>query len=232
MIDSVAIFDLDGTILRTNSFRLWVMYLLRARLPHLARRDRLRVAATAAQSLFARKLGLIDHETLKWRLQKLWQAVTGGDGGYAEQDFVRQLSRFVRPEMQEILHAVADEKIDAVMSTAAVADYADSFGRSLGFRHILATASEREKGEPSNVGLHKRDAVLNFLRDRGWDDRVRIFFTDHREDLPLIRLCQIVYWFGEDTERIAIARSLPLVSLRRGLLGGEILRGLRSGAGR
>jgi phosphoserine phosphatase len=133
----------------------------------------------------------------------------------------------VRPELTDILNAVAEQEIDAVMSTAAVADYADSLGRSLGFQHILATAAERKKGEPSNVGWHKRDAVLRFLTEHGWRDRARIFFTDHREDLPLIRLCQIVYWFGADTERVSIAGGLPGVLMRPGLLGGELLQSLR-----
>jgi phosphoserine phosphatase len=224
---SVVIFDLDGTILRTNSFRVWVVYLLRAQFPHLGRGQRLRIATATAFALFIRKLGLIDHETLKWRLQAVWRRATDGNGGAVERDFVDRLRQYVRPELSGILNAVAEREIDAVMSTAAVADYADSLGRSLGFQHILATAADREKGEPSNVGWHKRDAVLSFLADHGWRDRARIFFTDHREDLPLIRLCQIVYWFGADAERVAIAGGLPGVLMRPGLREGELLQSLR-----
>ncbi|MDR3401549.1 MAG: HAD family hydrolase [Chthoniobacter sp.] len=217
------IFDLDGTILSTNSFRLWVGHILWAPFPHLGRLQRLGVTCTAMKELVARKTGLIGHETLKWRLQKLWQQAITGDNGAVERDFVERLRSFVRPELVEVLNAVAEGEIEAVMATAAVADYADGFGKSLGFRHILATSRTRDEGEPSNLSIHKCNAVLDFIAERGWQDRVRILFTDHRDDLPLIRRCQTVYWFGSDRERMALDRNLPEISLRPGLQGCEIL---------
>lgn len=220
----LVILDLDGTILSVNSFRLWVIYLMRARFPHLGRVRRLSVTLKAFKALMARKAGLIGHETLKWRLQTLWQAVTEGDDGAVERDFIGLLKRFVRPELAPILDAVAAGKIDAVMATAAAADYADGFGRALGFRHVLATPRSRKRGEPSTLGVHKRDAVLTFIAGRGWQDRTLVLFTDHADDLPLIRLSRTVYWFGLESERMALERKLPEISLRPGLLGDEILQ--------
>ena len=38
---------------------------------------------------------------------------------------------------------------------------------------------------------------MAFLRERGWDDlRPLVFFTDHTDDLPLIRESSAVCWFG------------------------------------
>ncbi len=218
------VLDLDGTVLSVNSFRLWVLYMMRARLPHLGWLRRFQVSFAVIARLMARKAGLIDHETLKWRLQKLWQRISSDDGGALERDFIRRLEQFVRPELAEVLKAVAAGEIDAVLATAAAGDYAYGLGRSLGFDHVLATSRTRGKGEPSNVGTHKRDAVLSFITRRGWQDRFLVLFTDHEDDLPLIRLSRTVYWFGPEGERAALERRLPGISLRPGRQGGEILR--------
>ena len=38
---------------------------------------------------------------------------------------------------------------------------------------------------------------MALVHQRGWDGRPIIFFTDHAEDLPLIRLSRSVCWFGD-----------------------------------
>jgi hypothetical protein len=79
--DAVYIMDLDGTMLSTNSFPHWVMYLARAPFPHIGRRRRLFISIAALGMLAQRKLGLTGHERFKWSLQKLWQSATEGDRG-------------------------------------------------------------------------------------------------------------------------------------------------------
>lgn len=220
---SVVILDLDGTVISVNSFRLWVAHMLRARFPHLAPGRRLGLALRAGGALAARKAGLIDHETLKWRLQGLWRQATQGDGGRSVAMLNARLHRHVRPELLDLLSAIADGRIDAVLATAAVADYAGDFGRLLGVPHVLATPADRSPHTPSNVGRHKRDAVLDFLARQGWQQRSRVLFTDHEDDLPLIEVCGTVYWFGEEKGLSDLAGRFPGTALRPGLLGGEIL---------
>jgi phosphoserine phosphatase len=211
------ILDLDGTILSVNSFRRWVLHLVRARFPHLGAARRLRIAGATVTALSARKMRLSGHEALKWRLQKLWQTATDGDGGLSEKSFVEELMGFVRPELLPVLKAVAAGEVEAVLATAAAGDYAYQLGRSLGFAHVLATPPLRAFGEPSNVGERKREAVLGFIASRGWQDRPRILFTDHEDDLPLIRICQTVYWFGSERARSAIQRMVPEIRICPGL---------------
>jgi phosphoserine phosphatase len=218
------IFDLDGTVLSVNSFRLWAAQMAWARYPHLGVRRRLCFGLCAAGALAARKSGLISHETLKRRLQSVWQAAIAHDGGLSERALVAQLVRFVRPELAPLLVAVAAGVVDGVLATAAAADYAEGLGRVLGFQHVLATPRRRRPGETrDNVGPAKRDAVLSFLASRGWHGRNLVLFTDHKDDLPLIRVSRTVYWFGPDAERQVLARMAPDASLRPGALSREVL---------
>jgi phosphoserine phosphatase len=213
------ILDLDGTILSVNSFRRWVLYLMRARFPHLGPVGRLRVAGATLKALSERKMRLTEHEALKWRLQRLWQNATTGDGGLSERGFIDELMGFVRPELAPLLKAVAGGEVEAVLATAAAGDYAYGLGRSLGFTHILATHPMRAITDPSNVGERKRQAVLDFIACQGWEDRPRILFTDHEDDLPLIRVCDTVYWFGTDSAAAAIQRMVPGIRLHAGFHG-------------
>lgn len=220
---SVVILDLDGTVLSVNSFRHWVAYMLRAQYPRMAAGRRLGLALRAGGALAARKAGLTGHEALKRRLQDVWGRAVSGDGGAAVADFNDRLLRHVRPEMAPVLEAAGDGRIDAVLATAAAADYARDLGRLLGIPDVLATPAGRGAGTPSNIGPHKRDTVLDFLARRGWSDRPRILFTDHEDDLPLIAVSDTVYWFGDETELPALAARFPDTQLRPGARCAEFL---------
>ena len=111
-------------------------------------------------------------------------------------------------------------QFDAVLATAAAADYAEPLGRRLGFQHVLATRADRSAGEPANAGAVKRRSVDDFLRHAGWRDRSLILFTDHLDDLPLILDCDVVCWFGS-AGMLAKARAMAGEKWLRALSGYE-----------
>jgi phosphoserine phosphatase len=210
------ILDLDGTILSINSFRVWSMFMVRGRFPHLGAGHRARVAAAAVGVLIQRKMGLTNHTELKCQMQTLWKTAIAGDDGACERRLIAELRAYVRPELVTTLAGIAQGKIDGVLATAAAGDYAYALGRALGFQHVLATSPTRHATDPDNSGESKLNAVLSFLRAQSWQDRPRVLFTDHRDDLPLIRACPTVYWFGDPEEGERIAQSVPGASLHRG----------------
>lgn len=206
---AVFIFDLDGTILSINSFPLWARFMLVAPFAHLGLAGRLHLRCGTALALLRRKLRLSDHERLKWQLQRLWQGATFGDNGATQIALQHRLLRHVRPDIQDHLDDVATAMVDAVLATAAASDYAEGLGSALGFRHVLSTPSCRAAPGPSNVGTNKRDAVMRFLIDKGWQTRRRILFTDHCDDLPLITICDQTYWYGSKQGRAEAHRAAP-----------------------
>jgi phosphoserine phosphatase len=209
-VEPLWLFDLDGTIIDTNSFPLWTMEILAGRLPHLDPMTRLCVSARCAAALAARKVLRQSHAQFKSRLQRLWSEVTAAHPNrQLLESFIDRLMTHVRPALQDVLEDVAKSRIDAILTTAAAAEYAQPLAQRLGFRHVIATPSGGLDPALDNVGATKRQRTLEYIAQRGWVGRPRIFFTDHRDDLPLIGECQAVVWFGEDQEETALRAMLP-----------------------
>jgi phosphoserine phosphatase len=192
----VLIVDLDGTLLRVNSYPRWARRLARGAFPHLSRPRRLAVAAGAIAVLAARRLRLIGHGHTKAHLQMLWRRATRGDHGESTAQLCDELMAFVRPELAPLVDAIAAGTVDAVLATAAAEDYAVGLARRLGFRHVVAEARVPRAARRDPPGERKRAALIMLLDRLGWRDRPLILFTDHPDDLPLMRCCSPVFWFG------------------------------------
>lgn len=193
--DPVLIFDLDGTVLRRNSFPYWVRTLLRGG-------DRRGVRARAAvswqvqQLLLRRKLRRMEHDTLLRALQRIWGEARDPGGDMAMR-LQLTLLRLVRGNLQSVLRSVANLTVDSVLATAAAAEYAEPLGQELGFLHVLSTSRGGNPVEPCNRGEQKRERVLGLLEKQGWAQRPRIFFNDHLDDMPLMQVSHAVCWFGD-----------------------------------
>jgi len=194
--DPVLICDLDGTILRGNSFPWWVAYLVLGRLPELGLRRRLILSLRVQQLLLRRKLGRLDHARLMRGLQDAWYHAGGRDTGAAAERVSQVARRQVRPEVDPVLRQIAAGEMDAVLATAAAGEYANGLGRQLGFRHVLATPVRLAPGQSLNAGAAKLSRVIEFLAAQYWTARPLVLLTDHIDDLPLIQYSDAVGWFG------------------------------------
>lgn len=197
-VEPVLIFDLDGTILRRNSFPIWAASMLGLQGGSLGLRQRLVLSLAVQRLILTRKLRRVHHDELMRQLQTLWHAAASEPGATLGDNLQTRLIRLVRPNIEPILRLIADDAMDGILATAAAADYAEPLGRKLGFSHILATPAQRSAQEPHNIGVQKRDRVLALLRDKDWAERPRIFFNDDMADLPLMQACQAVCWFGSN----------------------------------
>jgi phosphoserine phosphatase len=216
--DLVLIFDLDGTILSVNSFQSWVRYLLTGRFG-LGTIDRALLTLRAAAVMARRKLMGLGHLETKRRLQMLWShAVARESPPLAETGLLNVLNRQIRPGLEGVLSELRHGKAAAVLATAAAADYALPFARHMGFLHALATPRhDAITPQAENLGDSKRETTLDFLKEQNWHERRRVFFTDHVDDLPLIKVSNLVLWFGSDEgleEAIRLAPGIRILPCR------------------
>lgn len=196
--------DLDSTVLSVNSFRPWVRYLIFGHFGELKVAERLEVALSTLIILAERKLLNKDHAVMKGKLQQLWRKATAKDpAGLAQEWLLSDLAATVRPNLSGLLSRAATDKQPILLATAAAGEYAEPLGQKIGFRHLLTTPL-LDKGDVAklhNFGPVKRDRVLAYLQEKGWDTLPRVFLTDHIEDLPLIEVCDKILWFGNETQR-------------------------------
>src|SRR5262249_41660913 len=126
-----------------------------------------------------------------------------------EASLCEELLSFVRPEFAPLLEAVQRGTVDAVLATAAAAEYACAVGRALGFAHILASSCPESGASAGSPGERKLQAVTAWLATQGWAERPLVLFTDHPDDLLLMQLCPTVYWFGSAAHRHLCERIVP-----------------------
>lgn len=206
----VLIFDLDSTLLSVNSFPYWVRYLLYGTFGGLSACERMLLTIRTAKIMLERKLSGKTHYTAKRQLQALWSNALKTDNDHVALDnFCKVLGNYIRPNLAGIMKLAQENNIDSVLATAAAGEYAINFSRMLGFKHIITTPAYTGAIAKENSGEEKRDRVLALLAAEGFDKRRRVFFTDHEEDLPLIRQSQLVLWFGDDSKIEAIRQYAP-----------------------
>lgn len=206
-VDPILVFDLDGTLLRINSFPVWLSFLA---LGGTWCRRQLFVSSKTLRLLMLRKLGRMTHATLLRETQTLWGVATAGNGK-AVRRLITLLSGTVRRNVRPALKLVSDGVLDGLIATAAAEDYAVPLGERLGLSIVLGTRTGRGTNEPDNSGQNKRDRLFAWLDARGWAARPLIFFNDDIADMPLMREACIVCWFGSTRSLRRASQELPSV---------------------
>lgn len=197
--DALLIIDLDGTLLSVNSYRYFARYLLFGAFDALERRERAALSWETAKILAARQCLHRNHADTKQALRQLW--AQHADDAVLER-LLHRLQKKVRPGMRDILTAVAQGKADAILATAALADYARPLAMRLGFSYIVAGSQE------------KYGPVQTLITAESWVARKKIVFTDHLDDLPLMRMADTVYWFGTSRDLKKLRAELPDTDIR------------------
>ncbi len=186
----VALFDLDGTITRRDTYLAYLLGFL-ARHPR-----RLRRAATlpfAVALYFAR---LRDNSWLKVTFLR---AVLGGMevrslAGWTEQFLDRMCRHGLRPGALEAIsvHRAAGHHL--VLVTASLHFYAEPLGARLGLDAVICTRAVvdgqgRLTGELEGAncyGVQKLRCAQDYLQSLGCRSAT-VLYTDHHSDLPLLR---------------------------------------------
>jgi len=183
--NSILIIDLDETLITCNSFTLWVKYCLFS--------NDLRLNFGTLWVMLQRKILRKNHAKTKNNLQKLWVKFA------SEKDLknlIAALQKKINPVFEDVLEDIQNGQVVAILATSAVAIYARGFAEKIGFKYILAT----EIDDKENRADEKARKVLEFIAEKGWQARNKIFCTDHLEDLPLMLASDKIIWFGSEND--------------------------------
>lgn len=158
------IVDLDGTLVKCNSFTQFVKYSFR-KLPSLR--------PFISAMVLMRKMRFITHAHCKDSIIRKVSAKA--HSGFLP-PFFEILNRNISPEVISIIKT----NDFSILATAAPAFYAVPWGKTIGFHSIIATNS----GKPETRGMQKLQAVLQ--AGITFDNETTVI-SDHSDDLPLFR---------------------------------------------
>jgi len=208
--DLLVLVDLDGTLVRGNSFHMWLRHMvmdgLRTLSPPARYASRFVICVYAALRL-AR---VIPHARLKRACQGVWSRAMArsADPEHELNCFLAALMGRVDPRIAGWLARAKDDGAITVLTTAAPGDYALPLARRLGFDGAVATP--RANGGPwsENLREEKERNTAAYLRRMRWENKRTILFTDHADDLPLMRSVEEVCLVADEGTLSAIRRQL------------------------
>ena len=171
--EKIILVDLDGTLISCNSFPKWVVFLLLSSFRQL----RWWVTVKVAFWLLWRKLGFISHQRFKRDLMRL----TYPD--FYDLAFAKTLLPYLNDAV--VAAVQAEDAAVRVLSTAAPVNYAAHLVDLLGVDFQRLHSTQVHDGQlRENVGEHK---VQSLRRDFPGDLDITLY-TDHRDDIPLMKI--------------------------------------------
>jgi HAD superfamily hydrolase (TIGR01490 family) len=207
-MSGAAFFDLDGTLLRANSARLWVNRERKAgRVPfgQLVR---------ATLYLVAYRLGVLD-------IERALQSALVSIKGASEAEIRRQTREWwetdVRPFVAPGARAVLDKHRSAreplVLLTSSSRYASEMAHAEFGLDHVLCQGYEVKDGlftgeplRPICYGAGKVEIAETFARENGIDLGVSSFYSDSLTDVPMLERVAHPYAVNPDLRLKLLAR--------------------------
>ncbi len=198
MRKKVYVFDFDHTLITVNSFRMWTIeFFLKWRDTYSFRKNLLSTFVFLI-FYFLRLFRIINHSMLKYLFLKVWIKYFS-DHSVELRNFVENLFRkYGRKCLLSIIGQVPSNAY-LIISTAAPYIYAkyiyNVFPR---VDRIHATSINQLcswKDFVENKGIEKVRNLYDFLKENGInrEDVLLIFFTDHADDLPLMKISDKIF---------------------------------------
>ena len=172
----LAVFDFDGTVIDGNSFHMWAWFLFIRNMATRNLADGLAIAISTGMRL-AR---LISHR--QWKKLILQKSISATPGDI--ESFTIRLWARVRPQAIDAIIRHKAERLQVVVITAAPLIYLSGIADRLGIDAVIATSI------PSSapfVEMRGDAKPLALFARYGDDAEIAIAYTDHTDDLPLLR---------------------------------------------
>ena len=137
--------------------------------------------------IFLRLTKNITHKQMKLRILKL------SEKNISKQQintFVETLDLYVN---QTILTKLQDVSTRTLLATAAPLLYVQAIKEKYHFDDVIATAYTHVEEWRENIKEEKKKSYLKLLHDKAIDPKKVILYTDHHDDLPLMKISDFTY---------------------------------------
>lgn len=172
--------DLDGTLVRINTFKVYIEYVCKVAL----RKGRLDICTQLIWNVLLRKSRWISHEVMKYHILR----ATDRFMTQKRLEFlVDRLLLNINPDVINLCYKYRKEGFFILLSTAAPENYASILSERLSLDGICATAiPDKRTGWKENVRSTKCENTISYLKNR--DLSLDILITDHYDDIPLLKI--------------------------------------------
>lgn len=190
----VLVVDLDGTLVRTNSFRTWTMrHFVGAAAMQVGTRRYVKRAAAFILLYGLRAMRIISHRRLKSLFLRVW-AQTGGSSAEATEYAEWLRVRYLNERVHEFVRAALTAGEPVVLATAAPELYASPFAARLGMTVIATKPPDGNALCDETIGIRKAVKLREWLANQPGEHTLTVI-TDHSDDEPMLALahhCVIV----------------------------------------
>ena len=183
MDKTLLIIDLDGTFVSVNTFHIWMKFLFLEELKQFHLTSVIKILSI----IFLRLTKNITHRQMKFRILKL------SEKNISKQQintFVDTLDVYVN---QTILTKLQDVSTRTLLATAAPLLYAQAIKEKYHFDDVIATEYTHVDKWTENIKEEKKNTYLKLLHDKAIDPKKVILYSDHHDDLPLMKISDFTY---------------------------------------
>lgn len=163
--------DLDGTLVKGNTFRIFI----HCGLKHLASEHKYINLLTVLSMLGLRKLGLISHRYLKFKALPII-----GENDELKESFTGAILPLLNEDVTRLLDSYKADGYDILLATAA----ADTYVPWIYNGDYQATRIKHNQEHAENRGELKLQHVLEYAEARNLE--LKVVLTDHYDDCPLL----------------------------------------------
>ncbi len=200
MNNNLLIVDLDGTLIRGNTFHWFIKFAFLYYLKRFSFKSILILIL-----VWLRIMRVISHSILKYYILLT-------TNGFPKKS-LREFSKIVIKQINPIvLNHFSNYNGIRCLSTAAPENYAAFIGRLLKFDFVLATNSNdlRRRKWVENIGENKKISLLSHIEENNLSFNLDTLITDHFDDIPLMRIFDKVILINPSEDTIQRIKTLRL----------------------
>lgn len=190
------IIDLDGTLFDCNTFHKWMKFSFIEQLKHFDFIYPSKIGYYALLRLSKR----IDHTKMKFLILKESEKIT--NKAYIHK-FVDSISLYINKTVQTVLF---DKNKTFILATAAPKLYSESIALKYGFDYVISTKDTSRKPWSENIREEKKKNVFLLLEENKLDTKIYELYTDHHDDLPLMKCSEYTYLVNANEKTKTIAK--------------------------